>query len=78
MHPIAQILDQALNRLAPAISSRLEQTVQEAIAEADRKAKEPTDAMGYPIGYFESTSGSFANEPFDLPVDLPPEKRESW
>jgi hypothetical protein len=30
------------------------------------------DAMGYPVGYFEQTYGSFANEPLerDQPLDL--------
>ncbi len=26
---------------------------------------EPHDAMGYPIGYFENTYGSFAHEPLE-------------
>jgi hypothetical protein len=28
-------------------------------------ASEPLDAMGYPIGYFEETYGSFADEPLE-------------
>ena len=78
MHPIAQILDQTLNRLDPATALWLERKVQDAVADADLKAKQPTDAKGYPLGYFERLSGSFANEPFDLPDDPPPEKLESW
>ncbi|MDZ4767597.1 MAG: hypothetical protein SGJ24_00575 [Chloroflexota bacterium] len=31
---------------------------------------QPVDAMGYPIGYFEQTYGSFADEP--LTRDQPP------
>ena len=37
-----------------------------------------TDAKGYPVGYFEGTEGSFANEPLDGPPDLSLEKREHW
>lgn len=29
------------------------------------------DAMGYPAGYFESTFGSFANEPLERPAQPP-------
>ena len=29
------------------------------------------DAMGYPSGYFESTAGSFANEPLERPAQPP-------
>lgn len=33
--------------------------------------------LGYPLGY-EATSGSFAQEPLELPPDLPVQVRESW
>ena len=36
------------------------------------------DALGYPVGYFESTAGSFADEPLERPADLPMDSRESW
>jgi hypothetical protein len=29
------------------------------------------DAMGYPAGYFDSTAGSFANEPLERPGQPP-------
>jgi hypothetical protein len=38
----------------------------------------PRDARGYPERYFESTAGSFANEPLESPPDLPFEDREEW
>jgi hypothetical protein len=34
--------------------------------------------MGYPIGYFEATAGSFEHEPLERPPQLPLERRESW
>jgi len=36
------------------------------------------DEMGYPVGYFESTAGSFKNEPLEGPADSAPVIRESW
>ena len=35
-------------------------------------------ALGYPAGYFETTAGSFANEPLETPPQLPIEIRETW
>ncbi|MEQ8672165.1 MAG: hypothetical protein RLP44_21175 [Aggregatilineales bacterium] len=35
------------------------------------------DAMGYPIGYFEETYGSFRDAPLERGIDLPFETRES-
>ena len=30
-----------------------------------------TDALGYPAGYFETTAGSFADEPLERPAQPP-------
>jgi len=49
-----------------------------AMGEPPRLAITETDSKGYPVGYFEATEGSFANEPLECPADLPLEKREPW
>lgn len=36
---------------------------------------QPVDAMGYPIGYFDETYGSFADEPLER-NQLPPDVRD--
>jgi hypothetical protein len=38
--------------------------------------KEPLDDMGYPIGYFEETYGSFADEPLERKQPLQPDARD--
>ena len=79
MHSISQELDRALGRLDSETASLLEKTVRDAVALATTKMTVPeTDAMGYPIGYFESTAGSFENEPLKRPADLLLEIREPW
>lgn len=37
---------------------------------------EPVDAMGYPVGYFEETYGSFADEPLSRNQPLQPDVRD--
>jgi hypothetical protein len=37
---------------------------------------EPLDDMGYPIGYFEETYGSFADEPLERNQPLQPDARD--
>jgi hypothetical protein len=37
---------------------------------------EPLDDMGYPIGYFEETYGSFADEPLEWNQPLQPDARD--
>jgi hypothetical protein len=37
---------------------------------------EPVDAMGYPIGYFEETYGSFGDEPLERNQPLEPDVRD--
>ena len=39
-------------------------------------APEPLDAMGYPIGYFEATYGSFADEPLERNQPLQADVRD--
>lgn len=39
---------------------------------------EEVDAMGYPIGYFERTYGSFADDPLERGEQLPISPRENW
>lgn len=36
------------------------------------------DPMGYPVGYFEHTAGSFANEPLERPTQLPLNPAPVW
>ena len=80
MHSISQELEQLLNCLDPETALLLEQTVRDAVALATKRATAlgDLDAMGYPVGYFDATSGSFATEPLDAPSELPFETRESW
>jgi hypothetical protein len=81
MSSLAVEVDQVLGRLDPETAQLLEKVVRDAIALAEHSAAKgavPTDALGYPIGYFEATAGSFANEPLEEPAELPPEQRESW
>ena len=80
MHPVSEQLDQALNCLDRETASLLEQTVRDAVALASKRAsrREVTDSLGYPVGYFEATAGSFQGEPLERPPDLPLETRETW
>jgi len=78
--PLASDLDNILNRLDPETAALLERAVRDALALAERRNRSTgdVDAIGYPIGYFEATAGSFASEPLEAPADLPLESRESW
>jgi hypothetical protein len=80
MNALAQDLDSILDRLDDETAVLLERTVRDALALAVRRAPaaETTDSLGYPVGYFESTAGSFASEPLETPTELPLETRESW
>ena len=77
---LALDLDKALSHLDAETAALLERTVRDALALAERRTPRTlgNDAMGYPIGYFESTAGSFANEPLEPPSELPVEVREAW
>ena len=80
MHSVSQELDSLLNRLDPETASLLEQAVRDAAALAVKRTAvdNAVDQLGYPAGYFESTAGSFADEPLTAPGELPFESRESW
>ena len=82
MAPLAVELDRSLRCLDPDTAALLERTVWDALALAARRSENgPTvakDAMGYPLGHFEATVGSFANEPLEVAPDLPLPVREDW
>ena len=80
VHAISRELDEILDRVDSQTAALLEKSVRHAVAIAVQRnsAVQAKDSMGYPVGYFEATEGCFANEPFDLPADLPFENRESW
>ena len=81
MSTIANELDETLRRLDPETALLLERFVRNAVALAERRSAsrgEQVDALGYPLGYFEATAGSFADEPLEVPVELPAQVRESW
>ena len=70
MHPLANELEQTLGKLESRSALALERWVRDAIALAQPAITTGTvDSIGnrWPIGYFQKTAGSFANEPFDLP-----------
>ncbi|HEV7405756.1 MAG TPA: hypothetical protein VGO11_22625 [Chthoniobacteraceae bacterium] len=77
MTQIALELDERLRRLDARTAERVESVVREVLALTGSK-EEPKDELGYPLGYFESTAGSFAKEPLERPVALPFENREVW
>jgi hypothetical protein len=80
MSSLAYDLDRILSQLDSETAVLLERTVRDALALAERRAAHATatDALGYPVGYFEATAGSFANEPLEALTELPIETRESW
>ncbi|MDH4475284.1 MAG: hypothetical protein QE274_02320 [Verrucomicrobiaceae bacterium] len=77
MSAIALKLQQTLASLDPADATLLERLVDDALALVQPRAGEldqsAVDANGWPEGYFEATAGAFANEPFDVAPDSPPE-----
>jgi len=42
----------------------------------DATADEPVDVMGYPIGYFDETYGSMADDPIERNQPLKPDVRD--
>jgi hypothetical protein len=80
MSSLANDLDRVMGQVDQVTATLLEQTVRDALALAQRtgSARDAVDSMGYPIGYFESTAGSFANEPLNAPQDFEPQPREWW
>ncbi len=80
MTPLAAELDTVLSKLDSETAALLETAVRDALALAQHRVSHTraTDAFGYPLEYFETTAGSFVNEPLEVPPDLPMEVRESW
>ncbi len=80
MSTIARELDQLLNRLDAETAQLLEQAVRNSLELAQRRANEsqPLDELGYPLGYFAETAGSFENDPLERPQELTMEIRPSW
>jgi hypothetical protein len=77
MTQIALELDERLRQLDARTAKHVESLVREVLALTGAK-EEPKDELGYPVGYFEATAGSFAQEPLERPAALPFEKREVW
>lgn len=73
MSAIALKLEQTLASLDPSHATFLERLVSDALELVKARPAVAVDARGWPIGHFEKYAGSFANEPFDEPVNLPPE-----
>ena len=48
----------------------------EVLLVTQRIETEALDAMGYPIGYFDETYGSLADDPIERGEDLPPDIRD--
>ena len=69
---LAQVLSELDDRSARALE-RLVRDAMELARPAQANGAAPVDARGWPVGYFEQTAGSFADEPFDLPDDPPPD-----
>lgn len=81
MSTVALELDQTLRQLDSDTAALLERAVRDALALAERRSTRQTEALdrlGYPVGYFEATAGSFADEQLEPPADLPPVTRERW
>lgn len=70
----------ALSHVDPQTAILLERAVRDSLALANQRNKSPqsVDSLGYPLGYFESTSGSFAQETLERQPDPPPQSREAW
>ncbi len=69
-------LAQILSELDERSAQSLERLVRDAmgfvrLTQPDNTAVAPV--RHWPTGYFEQTAGSFADEPFDIPDDPPPD-----
>lgn len=80
MSSICYDLERTLARLDPGAAAALERLVRDSLAlvETQKVHGQALDARGWPAGYFESTSGSFAGEPLDAPADPPAEPLPRW
>jgi len=70
--PFPENLMRSLIALNSQTAAMLERTVRNAVALAVQRTGNVTanDSMGYPLGYFETTEGCFADGTFDFPTDL--------
>lgn len=75
MNKIAKILDEKLQSLDPKLAEDLESAVLEAIK---RVEQQDSSENGWPKGYFEKTSGSFADEPLERAPQGELPKHEDW
>ena len=74
-------LEEALSQLDARSAVALERLVRDAVTLARSARPVSTsgcDAKGWPTGYFETTAGSFAQEPLDFPNDPPPGPTPVW
>lgn len=79
MSTLSRELEEILPELDSDAKDHLERLIRDAIALARRKTTErETDEYGYPIGHFDRTFGSFAEEPFERPTQGEPERRDEW
>ena len=69
MNTLARDLDRMLAQLDGETAVLLENAVRDALALAERRSMlaEVKDPLGYPMGYFEATAGSFVDEPLEAP-----------
>ena len=80
MSSLALELDSVLRSVDRETAALLEKAVRDALVLAQRRvtATGPADALGYPVGYFESTAGSFADEPLEVAREMSMQQREPW
>lgn len=74
---LAQILSKLDDRSARALE-RLVRDAMELATPVQANGTAVVATQGWPVGYFEQTAGSFAAEPFDLPLDPPPDATPEW
>lgn len=74
---LAQILSELDDRSARALE-RLVRDAMELARPVQANGAASLNTQGWPVGYFEQTAGSFAAEPFDLPLDPPPDATPEW
>jgi len=80
MSTLTEDLEATLTKLDTGDAARLERLVRDAMALTRPSKETPREVgeNGWPLGYFEETAGSFADEPFDFPSDLPLEPIPIW
>ncbi len=82
MSALTTELEQALPHLDARTKEFVERVIREAIDLARSTETQspsiPLDANGYPVGYFDSTFGSFASEPLERAEQGSLESREDW